>query len=97
MKRMLTIVVLCGMASTAAADGVYVTESVGRSSIGGELGGATGDGAMRVRLAGGIRRKNWAIEGWLAGDLAMGGGFEASTVACRGTGGGSGGCAPPSA
>ncbi len=88
MNRLLTVVVLCGLASSAAADGVYFTESVGGTAIGGELGDGTSKG-MRVRIAGGIRRKNWAIEGWLAGDLATGhSNLDAPPVACRGTGGG---------
>lgn len=91
MNRILAVVMLCGLASTAAADGVYVTESVGGTAIGGEVGDGTSNG-MRVRIAGGIRRKNWAIEGWLAGDLSTGrSNVDAPPVACRSTGGG-GGC-----
>jgi hypothetical protein len=57
------------------------------------------DDAMRVRFAAGVRRKNWAFEGWIAGDMADsrtgGGSAPEPGVACRGTGG-STGCGEPS-
>ena len=59
------------LASPAAADGVYVRESFGGSSVHGELAAAM-DSALSAHLAGGYRRGRWAIEGFIAEDWFAG-------------------------
>jgi len=65
----LVLVVVSLAASEARADGVYFSESLGGTSIKDELG-ARMSGAFRLRIAGGVRRGSWAVEGWLGGDIA---------------------------
>jgi len=63
--------VLVVMLSTAVAhaDGYYYTESVGGTHIKDQLG-QRADSAVRIRLSLGMRQGSWAIEAWVAGDLA---------------------------
>lgn len=72
MQRLpMTVLMLCAISASAAADGVYFSESIGGTDVQDELGQKI-DGAFRFRFAGGIRRREWAVEGWLAGDLGTG-------------------------
>ena len=87
MRRLLPLLLVCAIAAPAFADGAYFSESFGGTKIEDELGQRM-PGAFRIRFAVGYRRKAWAVEGWLAGNLGFmeGGGFDAPPVACRGTG-----------
>lgn len=58
------IVVTALAPATAAADGVYITESFGGTDVKDELS-AHVSSAFRVRVAGGVRRKNLAFELWM--------------------------------
>jgi len=71
MYRVVTLLVLCvvGSGSSASADGLYFTESVGGTQIKDELGEYI-DGGLRLRLSLGWRHRRWAVEGWVAGDIA---------------------------
>lgn len=61
----LAVIVLTALApATAAADGVYITESFGGTDVKDELSAHLSN-AMRIRLAGGVRRKNVAFELWM--------------------------------
>ncbi len=71
MARLLPLILLCAMAGSATADGFYFSESVGGTRVKDELAAHVDDG-MRVRLALGIRRRQWAIEGWVAGMIPDG-------------------------
>jgi hypothetical protein len=53
----------------AAADGFYYTESVGAGHVKDELARYMPDAFVRIRLSLGIRRGNWALEGFFAGNL----------------------------
>jgi hypothetical protein len=69
MRVALAIALLLGTASAAAADGIYVTESFGRSNVKNELGNHIAD-TVRIRFSLGYRlSKSWAVEGFVAGDL----------------------------
>jgi hypothetical protein len=59
------------LTATAVADGVYFSESIGGTDVQDELGQKM-DGAFRFRFAGGVRRREWAVEGWIAGDIGTG-------------------------
>ena len=66
---LVALVTVLGTAS-AAADGIYVSEAVGGTTIKNDLGQKMGDG-LRIRFALGYRlNKSWAIEGFLAGDIS---------------------------
>lgn len=60
------ILALLAMASPAAADGVYVGESLGGASYQGDLS-SFGGGAPRLQLAGGYVRGPWAVEASITG------------------------------
>lgn len=66
--RVLPLVLVLA-ASSASADGFYATESVGGTRVKDELA-ARFDGGLRVRLSVGWRHKRWALEGWVARDIA---------------------------
>jgi hypothetical protein len=86
MRRLLPLLLVCAMAAPALADGAYFSESFGGTKIEDELGDRM-SGAFRVRIAVGYRRKAWAVEGWLAGNLGFMEHFHSPPpVACRGTG-----------
>jgi len=98
MRAALALALVLGTASTAAADGIYFTESFGGSDVKGELGHQITD-ALRMRFSVGYRlSKSWAVEGFLAGDIGTtsnidGGpprGYAARCVEC-GSGSGDGG------
>lgn len=88
MRRLLPLLMISALAAPALADGGYFSESFGGTKIEDDLGERM-SGAFRIRIAVGYRRKAWAVEGWLAGNLGFmeRGGFDpAPPVACRGTG-----------
>ncbi len=69
MRAALVLALLLGTASTAAADGLYFSESFGGSNVKDELGSHI-NGAVRIRFALGYRiNKSWAVEGFVAGDV----------------------------
>ncbi|MGN6108392.1 MAG: hypothetical protein ACTHU0_25025 [Kofleriaceae bacterium] len=70
MRRLLPLLVVCGLVSRASADGVYFTESVGATAIQDELG-QTFDRAVRIRVGLGVRRGVWAAELWGGGFLDL--------------------------
>ena len=68
MRRLLPLLLVCVAASTASADGYYFSESFGGTKVKDELS-AYLPSAVRFRLAIGLRRQAWALEGFVAGDL----------------------------
>ena len=66
-RRLLTLAVLVLATQTAVADGVYFTESFGGTDAKDDLS-AYMESAVRIRVAGGYRSKNLAIELWFSGD-----------------------------
>ncbi len=88
MRAALVLALVLGTASTAAADGLYFTESVGGSDVKNELGTEISS-AMRIRFSLGYRiNKSWAVEGFLAGDIGTrvqhGSGYAARCIECGG-------------
>jgi Outer membrane protein beta-barrel domain len=76
---LVTALVVCALAAPAAADGVYVTQSMGGADVKDELGERI-DSAGRFRLGLGVRRGAWAAELW--GGLLLGSGHAARVDAC---------------
>lgn len=74
MRRLLPVFLICATAGGAAADGFYFTESLGGTNVKDELGSRMSS-AVRIKLALGVRRRSWAIEGWIAGDIAANEGY----------------------
>jgi hypothetical protein len=70
MTRLLPLLVLCLATTSAAADGFYVTESLGGTRVKGELASHL-DGAFNIRVAAGYRSGNWAFEGVMTGHLGF--------------------------
>jgi len=70
MHRIAIVALLLCATSVARADGVYVTEAFGGTDVKDQLAQYTSN-AFRMRFALGIRTGNWAVEGWLAGDLGL--------------------------
>lgn len=69
MRSALVFALVLGTASTAAADGLYFTESFGGANVKDELGSYIKD-AVRIRFGLGYRLgKSWAVEGYVAGDI----------------------------
>lgn len=68
---LVTLALVGATVTTAAADGVYVTESFGGIDVKDQLGESM-DGAVKIKLAFGMRRGRWAVEGWMAGGLGFG-------------------------
>jgi hypothetical protein len=70
MRLALVVVALvAALGQSAAADGIYVTESFGGADVKDDLG-STIESTGRVRLSLGVRRGAWALEGWFAADFA---------------------------
>lgn len=67
-SSLLTLAVLALATRTAVADGVYFTESIGGTDVKNELSTYM-ESALRIRIAGGYRKKNLAFELWFAGDI----------------------------
>jgi hypothetical protein len=70
MKRVLPGILLAiALASPARADGLYFTEAVGGTSLGGELAGYIddGEGGFQAHVGLGMRTGNWAIEAFVTG------------------------------
>ena len=83
MRAALLVAVVLGTVSTAAAEGIYVTESIGGSNVKNELGQHI-SGAMRIRFSVGYRlSRSWAVEGFLAGDLRTSSGGVEPAYAAR--------------
>jgi hypothetical protein len=57
------------VAQTARADGFYATESFGGTKITDKLGDSI-SGAFRIRVSVGWRHRQFALEGFVAGDLS---------------------------
>lgn len=68
MRAALALVLVALAARTAAADGVYFSESLGGTDTKDQLAPYMGS-AARFRIAGGYRRRNLAFELWFAADL----------------------------
>ncbi len=75
MRRLVPLLLVCLLTARAAADGAYVTESFGGTDVHDELGAQMGS-AFRFRVAVGVRRGRWAVEGWMAGALGIEGGHH---------------------
>ena len=71
MRLLASLLLACMLATPAAADGVYFTESLGGADIKDELGEKL-EGAGRFRAALGVRRGAWAVELWGAVYLGVG-------------------------
>ncbi len=67
--RLLSIVTLLALATSARADGIYFTESAGAGHVKDELAASMPDAFVRIRIALGLRHGNWALEGYLAGHI----------------------------
>lgn len=65
---LVSVALVVGMLGTASADGIYVYEAFGGTDVHDELA-ADMQSAFRIRLGVGVRRRNWAVEGWMAGAL----------------------------
>ncbi len=76
MTRSINVAVAVGMAASiqlaspapAAADGIYFFEAFGGTDIRDELG-ADIDNAFRIKAGVGLRRRAWALEGWVGGHI----------------------------
>jgi hypothetical protein len=71
MRRVLPLVLvcLCAAATTAAADGIYFTESFGGFKAKDEVAPYL-PGGVAFRLTGGLRQKNLAVEAWIGAAIA---------------------------
>ena len=90
MRAALVLALALGTASTAAADGLYFTESFGGTDVKNELGHHISS-ALRIRFGLGYRiNKSWAVEGFVAGDVGTvgnvteGSGYAARCIDCGG-------------
>lgn len=70
-STVLTFAVFALATQTAVADGVYFTESLGGTDVKNDLSTYM-ESAMRIRIAGGYRKRNLAFELWFAGDINTG-------------------------
>jgi hypothetical protein len=68
-RWLVAALVLAATVSTASADGFYYSEGFGGTRIHDELSAFTPD-AFRIRVALGMRRREWAYEAWFAGNLS---------------------------
>jgi hypothetical protein len=68
MRSVLAIALLALATQTAAADGVYFTESFGGTDVKDELAPYMSS-AFRIRIAAGYRKNNLALELWFAGGV----------------------------
>ena len=69
MRRVLPLVVLTALASSAAADGFYFTEQIGATKVHDQLGASMPDTSLRVRVSLGLRRDRWSLSGYIGGDI----------------------------
>lgn len=67
-RWLVAVVFIASMASTASADGFYYSEGVGGTRVHDELSAFMPD-AVRIRVALGMRRKQWAYEAWVAANI----------------------------
>lgn len=67
-RWLIAVLVLASVSSTASADGFYYSEGVGGTRVHDELSAFMPD-AVRIRVALGMRRHQWAYEAWFAGNL----------------------------
>ncbi|MDQ3370409.1 MAG: hypothetical protein M3680_33735 [Myxococcota bacterium] len=70
MRSVLALILVGATTLPAAADGIYITEGAGGTDIKDELGATMGS-AVRLRIALGLRRGSWAVEGWFAAHFGV--------------------------
>ncbi len=71
----LLVTLLCA-ASPSRADGLYFTEGFGGTKFENELSQWV-DGAFRIRVALGVRMERFSVEGFIGGDIADNGYYDA--------------------
>lgn len=69
MARWLVALVLVASVGPARADGFYFSEGLGGARVHDEMAAYLPD-AFRVRIAVGMRHRQWAYEAWMAGNLS---------------------------
>jgi hypothetical protein len=67
-RWLVAVLVLASVSSTASADGFYYSEGFGGARVHDELSAFLPD-AARIRVAIGMRHREWAYEGWFAANL----------------------------
>ena len=72
MRVALSLLLICATTAAATADGLYASESFGGTDVKDQLASSMSS-AFRIRFAVGYRHRNWAVEGWFAGALTLGG------------------------
>jgi hypothetical protein len=65
-RSLLVVLALAFVAPSARADGFYFTESLGGARVDDQLADHMGNGGFTARVALGIRRGPWAIEGYFS-------------------------------